>query len=138
MDLVLVKILLNGCFDLLHPGHIQLFEHCNLYPDRYVKVLIDSDRRIKEHKGESRPIINQDSRAYMIRSLKWVDDVVIFDNDNQLITCIASYQPDIMIKGSEYKDKMIIGESYCKQVVFIDIDEKYSTSKIISSIINRG
>jgi D-beta-D-heptose 7-phosphate kinase/D-beta-D-heptose 1-phosphate adenosyltransferase len=74
----------------------------------------------------------------MIRSLKWVDDVVIFDNDNQLITCIASYQPDIMIKGSEYKDKMILGESYCRQIVFIDIDEKYSTSKIISSIINRG
>ncbi|NBP57912.1 hypothetical protein EBU71_15505 [bacterium] len=138
MDLVLVKILLNGCFDLLHPGHIQLFEHCSRYPDRHVKVLIDSDRRIKEHKGESRPIINQDSRAYMIRSLKWVDNVIIFDTDVQLITLIASYQPDIMIKGSEYKDKMIIGESYCRQIVFIDIDEKYSTSKIISNIINRG
>jgi len=134
----LIKLLLNGCFDLLHPGHIKLFEHCSLYPNRYVKVLIDSDRRIKEHKGESRPIIDQDNRAYMIRSLKWVDDVVIFDSDNQLITYIVNYKPDIMIKGSDYKDKMIIGESYCKQIVFIDIDEKYSTSKIISNIINRG
>lgn len=131
------KILLNGCFDLLHPGHIQLFEHCKLYPNRYVKVLIDSDIRIKYLKGPNRPIINQNDRAYMIKNLKYVDEVVIFYTNFELLNLIKEYSPDIMIKGSEYKDKKIIGEEYCKDIILIDTNEKYSTSKIISHITNR-
>lgn len=131
------KILLNGCFDLLHPGHIQLFEHCKLYPNRYVKVLIDSDIRIKYLKGPNRPIINQNDRAYMIKNLKYVDEVVIFYTNFELLNLIKEYSPDIMIKGSEYKDKKIIGEDYCKDIILIDTNEKYSTSKIISDITNR-
>lgn len=131
------KILLNGCFDLLHPGHIQLFEHCKLYPNRYVKVLIDSDNRIKDHKGPNRPIIAQNDRAYMIKNLKYVDEVVIFDNDAELLDLVKEYSPDIMIKGSEYKGKKIIGEEYCKDIILINTNEKYSTSKIISYIVNR-
>jgi len=133
----LKKILLNGCFDLLHPGHIQLFEHCKLYPNRYVKVLIDSDNRIKYHKGPNRPIIAQNDRAYMIKNLKYVDEVVIFDNDAELLDLVKEYSPDIMIKGSDYKGKKIIGEEYCKDIILIDTNEKYSTSKIISYITNR-
>lgn len=131
------KIIVNGTFDILHIAHIKLLEYAKSFPNSYVYVLIDSDRRIKQLKGEQRPIHNEYERATMLSALKSVDRVDIFDSDEELINYIKSYKPDIMVKGSDYKDKKIIGSEYCKEIIFYDRIEKYSTTNTIQHIINR-
>lgn len=133
-----MRIVVNGCFDLLHPGHSRLLQAAKSHPDSYVLVLIDSDRRVKELKGDDRPIINEIDRAYMLWSLKWVDRVEIFDSDEELESLIKNFSPDVMLKGSHYKNQKIIGQEYCKEIKFVDINEKkYSTTKLIQDIIDR-
>jgi rfaE bifunctional protein nucleotidyltransferase chain/domain len=129
------RIFVNGTFDIVHRGHLELLEYA--YNIGTVLVAIDSDRRVKELKGNTRPINNQDDRAYLLRSLKFTSGVVIFDSDQELIDTIKSYQPDVMIKGSDYKDKPIIGASFCREIKFYDFVDGYSTTKTIQDIINR-
>jgi D-beta-D-heptose 7-phosphate kinase/D-beta-D-heptose 1-phosphate adenosyltransferase len=100
-------------------------------------VLIDSDRRIKELKGRDRPINTEHERASFLAELKSVDRVDIFDSDDELRQYIKDYQPDIMIKGSDYFSKPIIGSEFCKKIIFYDRLEKYSTTKKIHDIVNR-
>ena len=95
------KIIVNGSFDILHLGHLRLLAHAKSYPNSYVYVLIDSDRRIRELKGPSRPVNNEYERSNMLVSLRYVDRVDIFDSDEELINYIKKFQPDLMIKGSE-------------------------------------
>lgn len=132
-----MKIVVNGSFDIIHIGHLRLLEYAKSYPNSFVYVLIDSDRRIKELKGKDRPVNNEYERASMLAALKAVDKVDIFDTDQELIDYIKNYQPDLMIKGSDYYDKPIIGSEYCKEIRFYDRIERYSTTKKIESIINR-
>lgn len=132
-----MRVVVNGCFDLLHPGHIKLLQAARSYPKSFVLVLIDSDRRIKLSKGEDRPIITEIDRAFMLNNLKLVDRVDIFDSDEELGFYIKNYQPDIMIKGDDYKNLPIIGSQYCKKIEFIKLDDRYSTSKIIKNIADR-
>jgi len=131
------KIVVNGSFDIIHVGHIRLLEYARSYPDSYVLVLIDSDRRIKELKGNNRPINNEYERASLLSALKPVDRVEIFDSDNELRKYIREFNPDIMVKGSDYIDKPIIGAEYCKQIVFYDRLGNYSTTNKIKDITNR-
>jgi len=130
------KIIVNGTFDILHIGHIKLLEFAKGFPDAYVYVLIDSDQRVRRLKGPSRPINNEYDRASMLFALKSVDRVRIFDTDNELAELIKNYSPDIMVKGSDYKDKPIIGSEYCKDIMFYDRTE-HSTTKTIQDIIDR-
>lgn len=130
------KIIVNGTFDILHIGHIRLLEFAKGFPDAYVYVLIDSDQRVRQLKGPSRPINNEYDRASMLFALKSVDRVRIFDTDNELAELIKNYSPDIMVKGSDYKDKPIIGSEYCKDIMFYDRTE-HSTTKTIQDIIDR-
>lgn len=127
------KVIVNGSFDILHPGHIELLDFAKTQGD-YVLVAIDTDRRIKQLKGNSRPINNETDRQTMLLSLKSVDDVVLFDSDDQLIELIKSC--DIMVKGSDYKDKPVIGEALV-EVIFYERTE-HSTTKIIQDIVDRG
>jgi len=129
------RIFVNGTFDIVHRGHLELLEYA--YNIGTVLVAIDSDRRVKELKGSTRPINNQNDRAYLLRSLKFTSGVVIFDTDQELIDTIKSYQPDMMIKGSDYKGKPIIGASFCKEIKFYDFVDGYSTTKTIQDIISR-
>ena len=129
------KIIVNGTFDLLHVGHVALLEYARSLGD-HVLVCIDSDSRVKQLKGESRPINTQADRAKMLSALRCVDMVQVFDTEEQLIEQIKLYQPDIMVKGSDYKGKLIVGESLCKQVIYYD-RTKHSTTKTIQHIINR-
>lgn len=133
----MIKIVVNGSFDVLHVGHIRLLEYAKSYPGSYVYVLIDSDRRISELKGKNRPINNEYERASMLAALKSVDRVDIFDSDQELIDYIKNYQPDIMVKGSDYIDKPIIGAQYCKEIKFYERIIRYSSTKKIQDIINR-
>lgn len=133
----MTKVVVNGTFDILHLGHIRLLEYARSIPQSYVYVLIDSDRRVKELKGPSRPIHSEYERASFLFALKAVDRVDIFDSDEELKKYLRDYVPDVMVKGSDYKDKPIIGSEYCKQIRFYDRLEKYSTTNKIQDIVSR-
>jgi D-beta-D-heptose 7-phosphate kinase/D-beta-D-heptose 1-phosphate adenosyltransferase len=127
------RVIVNGTFDILHPGHIELLDFAKTQGD-YLLVAIDTDQRIKQLKGSSRPINNETDRQTMLLSLKSVDDVVLFNSDEELIELVSTC--DVMVKGSDYRDKPVIGEALV-EVIFYDRTE-HSTTKIIQDIIDRG
>jgi len=131
------KIVVNGTFDILHLGHLRLLEYAKSYPDSYVLVLIDSDRRVKELKGKDRPINSEYERACFLSALRCVDRVEIFDSDNELRQYIKDFDPDVMVKGSDYEGKPIIGAEYCKEIKFYDRLGTYSTTNKIQHIADR-
>jgi len=131
------QVIVNGTFDILHLGHIRLLEYARSFPDSYVYVLIDSDNRVKELKGESRPINSAYERQQMLLALRSVDRVDIFYSDDELVELIKNYNPDVMVKGSDYKEKPIIGAEYCKDIKFYDYLHGFSTTQKIQSIANR-
>jgi len=132
------KIVIKGFFDVIHLGHLRLLSYAKSYMDSFVYVLIDSDRRVKEQKGSKRPYNNEYERSSLLFSLKYVDRVDIFDTDIELENYIKIFQPDLMIKGGDYKNKSIIGSQFCKEIVFYDRFKKYSSTQKIQDIINRG
>lgn len=129
--------MVNGTFDVLHPGHVALLNTARSYGD-WLIVAIDTDRRVKELKGAARPINNQNDRRVMLSNLKAVDIVEFFDSTEDLIKLIKLYKPDVYVKGSDWKhDKGSTAEQYCKQVIYYDRVGDYSTTKAIQDIINR-
>jgi rfaE bifunctional protein nucleotidyltransferase chain/domain len=133
----MTTVIVNGTFDILHPGHITMLNTARSLGD-YLVVCIDTDRRVKELKGESRPINDQFFRKVMLQNLKAVDLVEFFDSQEELIKLFELYKPDIMVKGSDWKGKSIVAEKYVKQIHWYDRIEEYSTTKTIQDIINRG
>ena len=133
----MMKIIVNGSFDVVHLGHIRLLQYAKSFSSAYVYVLIDTDRRIKELKGNDRPINSQHERLVILSELKSVDRVDVFDTDEELVNLIRDYDPDIMIKGSDYRNKPIIGAEFCKEIKFYDRLEQYSTTNKIQDIANR-
>jgi len=129
-------VFVNGTFDLIHPGHIVMLNTARSMGD-YLIVAIDSDRRVKELKGESRPVNTQFERKILLSNLKSVDLVEVFDTDAELIEILQLYMPDIMVKGSDWKGKPIIGESYVRKIEYYDRIEEYSTTKTIQRITSR-
>ena len=103
----------------------------------FLLVAIDTDRRVKELKGSSRPVNNQWDRMFMLDNLRAVDSVRFFDSDQDLIDIINSYQPDIMVKGSDYRGQPILGEHLIKEIKFYDRVEPYSTTNTIQRIADR-
>lgn len=127
-------VFVNGTFDVIHPGHLALLNYAKSLGD-YLVVAIDTDRRVKELKGSSRPINNQYERKLMLENLKSVNEVKFFDTDNDLISIIK--ECDLMVKGSDYKGKPIVGEDVCPKIVFFERINGYSTTEKIQSIIDR-
>jgi rfaE bifunctional protein nucleotidyltransferase chain/domain len=130
------KVIVNGTFDILHRGHLELLQFARSQGDQLL-VCIDTDRRVKELKGNTRPINNQDDRRFMLYNLRTVDTVMLFDSKEELINIIKEYKPDIMVKGSDYRGRSIVGEQHVPKVIFYDRTE-HSTTKTIQDIINRG
>tara|TARA_R100001443_G_scaffold42229_1_gene55548 strand:+ start:2273 stop:2674 length:402 start_codon:yes stop_codon:yes gene_type:complete len=130
-------IFVNGTFDILHPGHVQLLNYAKSLGDT-LTVGIDSDDRVREKKGPTRPVNPVGDRAYMLSNLKAVDYIVVFDSDEELERCIKTVKPDIMVVGSDWKDKSVIGGMYAAELRFFDRIEEYATTKTIQSIIDRG
>jgi D-beta-D-heptose 7-phosphate kinase/D-beta-D-heptose 1-phosphate adenosyltransferase len=128
------RVFVNGTFDVLHLGHLAMLNYAKTLGDHLV-VAIDSDERVKRLKGSSRPINNVNERKVMLENLKAVDQVEIFDTDEDLINIIKTC--DIMVKGGDYKTLPIIGKEYVTVVLFERIDE-YSSTKKIQYIIDRG
>ena len=133
----MTRVVVNGSFDVLHLGHLKLLEHARSYTNSVVLVLTDSDRRIKELKGSARPVNTEFERVEFLKSLKYVDRVEVFDSNEELATLIKNFSPDVMVKGSDYRGKEIIGEQYCKDIYFYDRYLDYSTTKKIQDIANR-
>jgi|TARA_Y100000034_G_scaffold106995_1_gene136139 D-beta-D-heptose 7-phosphate kinase / D-beta-D-heptose 1-phosphate adenosyltransferase len=127
-------IFTNGCFDIIHRGHIELLRYCHSLGESVI-VGINSDESIKKLKGKNRPINNQEDRKFLLESLKYVSEVVVFDEDTPY-NLIKSIRPDIIIKGGDYQIEEVVGNDICKVVIF-DYIEGHSTTETISRIANR-
>jgi rfaE bifunctional protein nucleotidyltransferase chain/domain len=131
-----MKIFVNGTFDILHRGHLELLNFARGLGD-FLMVGIDADDRVKEKKGTTRPIHNQEERKFFLENLKSVDEVKFFSSDQELEELIKSFQPDIMVVGSDWKGKSVIGSYYASKLIFFDRIGDYATTKIIQDIIDR-
>lgn len=128
----MIKIVFtNGCFDVLHVGHIRLFEFARSCGD-YLVVGLNSDESIKSIKGNDRPIIWQEERKEFLMSIRWIDDVIIFNEPNPL-ALIKRVKPHILVKGEDWKNKKVIGSEIVDEVVFFP-HQGHSTTDIIKKI----
>lgn len=126
----------NGCFDLLHPGHVSLLSRAKALGDRLI-VGLNGDASVRALKGPSRPIVPSEQRAMMLAHLECVDFVVIFEETTPL-NAIKAVRPDVLIKGADWKEGEIIGqefvESYGGRVVRLPLIPGLSTSDLIARI----
>ena len=127
----------NGCFDLLHPGHVSLLNQAKAACDRLV-VAINSDQSVVRLKGPGRPIQNQDARAAVLSSLAAVDQVVIFDADTP-IELIEAMRPDVLVKGADYRLDEVVGGAFVRayggQVLLAELTPGYSTTATIARAV---
>jgi D-beta-D-heptose 7-phosphate kinase/D-beta-D-heptose 1-phosphate adenosyltransferase len=126
------RVWVNGTFDILHIGHIRLFEYAASFG--IVRVGLDTDKRVSEKKGEARPFNTLSDRMDFISSIRFVDSVVSFDSDDELINRIHEWKPDIMVIGDDYKLEQIIGVEYIPYIEFFKKIEGISTSKILGNV----
>ena len=132
----MIKVWVNGTFDIVHLGHIQLLKKAAELGD-FLIVGLDGDRRVTELKGEQRPINNLVSRITLLESIKYVDRVVTFDSDEQLETLIKTMRPAIMVIGEEYRGKRIIGSEYVGEIVYFPQMEGFSSTHIINKLYDK-
>ena len=130
-------VFVNGTFDVLHRGHIDLLNYARSLGD-YVVVGIDSDERVRQMKGKTRPINCLMDRAHMLSNLKAVDEVRFFGSDKELEGLVKEVKPDIMVVGSDWKGKSVIGSYWAAKLIFFDRIGEYATTKTIQDIIDRG
>ena len=127
----MIKVWTNGCFDIIHRGHIELFKYAKSFGDELV-VGLDSDEKVVKDKGISRPFNNVNDRKEVLMAIKYIDKVIVFDDTNDLEKTIERYKPDIMVIGSDWKNGKVIGRQFAKKLVFFDRIEGYSTTEILS------
>jgi len=127
----------NGCFDIVHRGHVEYLSRAADFGDCLV-IGLNTDASVSRLKGENRPIVDEESRAILLAALQFVDAVVYFDEDTPY-ELIKEIQPDILVKGSDYKVEDIVGYDIVTgrggTVETIDFVEGFSTSDIIEKII---
>ena len=126
----------NGCYDILHVGHLHLLRYLKSKCDTVV-VGIDSDIKVKAMKGPARPFNNQEDRKLMLQSLRFVDYVHIFDTQEELVELVKQTSPDLMVIGDDYKGKNVVGAEHAKKLHFFEKIDGYSTTKIIRHTPNR-
>lgn len=127
-----MKVWVNGTFDILHKGHIELLKFANSYG--VVRVGLDTDDRIKKMKGELRPINKLSDRIIMMESIKYVDSVVSFGTDEELEYQIGQWSPDYIIIGDDYKNRRVIGSEIVPKIIFFEKISGYSTTDKINQI----
>ena len=132
-DVEYTKVFTNGCFDIVHRGHIEMLKASKQLGD-WLVVGVNTDRSVRHLKGESRPINNESDRKVMLESLDFVDEVILFNEDTPL-ELIQRVQPDIITKGGDYTVDTVVGNQLAKVVILPTVDD-YSTTKTIQRINN--
>ena len=128
----------NGCFDLVHKGHIEILAKSSDLGNKLI-VGLNSDISIKKIKGKDRPIIDEKSRAFLLASISFIDAVVLFNEDTPL-NLISSIKPDVLVKGGDYNISEIVGQNIVKkndgEIVLIPFVDGFSSTGIIDKIKN--
>ena len=122
----------NGTYDILHPGHIELFKVGKSLGDKLI-VATDTDEKIRQDKGASKPINNLCDRISMLQAIKYIDEVFYFNDRKELEGLIELYSPDILLLGDDWKGGDVVGIQYAKEVRFLP-RLNYSTTHIIDKI----
>ena len=123
----------NGCFDIIHRGHVELLAYCKSLGD--VIVGLNSDQSIRRLKGDGRPMNSESDRKQVLEALRYVDQVIIFEEDTPY-NLIREITPDLIVKGGDYASKDVVGGDLCKVQIFETVDG-YSTTDIIHRIRSR-
>lgn len=124
------SVFTNGCFDILHRGHFELLKYCSTLGK--VTVGLNSDSSVSRLKGDTRPIVSQQDRKFMLESCKYVDKVIIFKEDTPL-DLIKQIKPDIIVKGGDYTKEKVVGHDLCEVKIFSFVDG-YSTTSIVNKM----
>jgi D-beta-D-heptose 7-phosphate kinase/D-beta-D-heptose 1-phosphate adenosyltransferase len=126
----------NGCFDIIHSGHLDLLKEARSYGDKLI-VGLNSDKSISKLKGPERPIIGQSERKKILSALKFVDEVIIFNEEDPL-KLIKKLKPSILVKGADYTKEQVVGgefvESYGGEIKLVKLTKGMSSSKIINKL----
>ena len=127
-----MKIWVNGCFDVLHRGHFELFKYAKSLGNELV-VGIDTDFKVSQDKGADRPYNNLQDRMFALQSIKYIDKVISFNSRKELESLISLYSPDILLVGSDWRDGDIVGKQFAREVCFFERITQYSTTNILSN-----
>ena len=126
------RIWLNGTFDVVHLGHIKLFQHAKtLYPNSIVCVGVDTDKRIRQLKGPNRPLNPLLFRVEFLKAIRFIDQVVTFSTDSDLRNKIALFNPDVMLIGDDYRNRTIVGEELIPRIEYVERFDGLSTTSLI-------
>jgi len=126
----------NGCFDILHRGHIELFKYAKSLGD-YLVVGIDTDQRVANSKGPSRPVNCLIDRVAVLEAIRYIDKVTWFATDEELSFNISKFKANAIVVGNDYVDRNVIGSHLVDEVIFFEKLNEYSTTKILQHPINR-
>jgi len=124
----MTTVFTNGCFDILHRGHIELFKYCKSLGFMVI-VGLNSDVSVKKLKGDTRPYFSENDRKFALESCRYVDHVIIFEEETPY-NLIKKIKPDIIVKGGDYKKEEVVGNDLAEVKIF-NFVEGYSTTKIL-------
>ena len=123
----------NGCFDIMHPGHIELFKAAKALGDRLI-VGVDTDEKVALDKGKDRPINSLIFRKTMLESIEYIDEVHAFGSRQELEELIQFYNPEFLIVGGDWRHGDVVGREFAKETRFFNRIGGYSTTKLIGEI----
>jgi|TARA_B110000259_G_scaffold145673_1_gene164132 rfaE bifunctional protein nucleotidyltransferase chain/domain len=127
-----MRIWVNGCFDVLHRGHFELFKYAKSLGNELV-VGLDTDLKVSQDKGPDRPYNNLQDRMFALQSIKYIDRVISFNSRKELESLISLYSPDILLVGSDWRGGDIVGKQFAREVCFFERISQYSTTNILSN-----
>lgn len=125
----------NGCYDLLHSGHVSIFKYCRTLAD-FLVVGLNSDKSVTRLKGPLRPIVDQQQRALVVASIRYVDMVVIFSEDTPY-ELIKAVKPYYLVKGGDYQESEVVGHDLVPHTKIFPLIENLGTTNIVERIIHR-
>jgi D-beta-D-heptose 7-phosphate kinase/D-beta-D-heptose 1-phosphate adenosyltransferase len=135
MDSTMSIVWTNGTFDILHPGHIELFKVARALGDKVI-VATDTDEKIKADKGDHKPVNDLCYRVAMLEAIKYIDVVLTFGDRKELEGLIQLYNPDILLLGDDWRHGDVVGRKYAKEVRFLPRVGGYASSNIVKRIHN--
>jgi rfaE bifunctional protein nucleotidyltransferase chain/domain len=135
MEYDMKLVFTNGCFDILHRGHVDCLQKARMMGD-YLMVGLNSDSSVRRLKGPTRPINSELDRKFVLEALSCVDEVVIFDEDTPY-ELIKKVMPDVIVKGGDYKASEVVGADLCK-VIVVPMLNGYSSTGVINAIKRQG